>query len=113
MATMLAMDRQRIRAWLARRERRGLTFRALSQETGVPIGTLAYWAWKLREEAREASDRAAEQAPSPFVELVPAPSASDASTSIEIALRGERRVIVAAGFDEEHLVRIVRALERC
>lgn len=108
---MLAMDRRQMRAWLARRERRGLTFRELSDETGVPVGTLAFWAWKLRQEARADPDPAAERASDPFVELLPTSAALP--STIEIALRGERRVIVAAGFDEEHLVRVVRALERC
>ena len=55
-----------MRRWLALRERRGLTYRELSERTGVSQGTLGYWAWKLRQEDREA---AAEEQPG-FVELV-------------------------------------------
>jgi transcriptional regulator with XRE-family HTH domain len=35
---------------LARRARQGLTFRELSEQSGIPIPTLSYWASKLRNE---------------------------------------------------------------
>ena len=40
---------------LSRRARQGLTFRELSEESGIPIPTLSYWSSKLRrqEEAPE------------------------------------------------------------
>ena len=100
------MDRhEQMRSWLARREKRGLTFRELSLETGVPVGTLGFWAWKLRRESRD------DEAPSPFVELVvKKPESGD---RLEILLANGRRVLVSAGLDEEQLVRVVRALERC
>lgn len=100
------MDRHdQMRSWLAQREKRGLTFRELSLETGVPVGTLGFWAWKLRRESRDD-----EPAPA-FVELVAKqPGCGD---RLEIVLANGRRVLVSAGLDEEHLVRVVRALERC
>ena len=100
------MDRhEQMRSWLSRREKRGLTFRELSLETGVPVGTLGFWAWKLRRESRD------DEAPSPFVELVvKKPESGD---RLEILLANGRRVLVSAGLDEEQLVRVVRALERC
>lgn len=35
-------------ALLARRETDGLSLRALSEETGIPFGTLSWWSWRLR-----------------------------------------------------------------
>ena len=101
--------REQMRRWLARRDRAGLTFRELSQQTGVPVGTLACWAWKLRREGtrpQRADDRSR-----PFVELVAAPV--DAAGRVEIVLRNERRLVVDTSIDEPSLVRIVSALERC
>ncbi|MBI3269272.1 MAG: hypothetical protein HYZ53_09640 [Planctomycetes bacterium] len=103
------MDRrEQMRRWLARRERLGLTFRALSVETGVPVGTLACWAWKLRNESRGVP--AKRRQPS-FVELVAEGERADGR--IEVVLRGERRVIVDADVDAAALARVVAALERC
>jgi hypothetical protein len=39
--------------------------------------------------------------------------ARDVGGRVEIELRGERRLIVEAGIDENALIRIVTALERC
>jgi hypothetical protein len=100
------MDRhEQMRSWLARREKRGLTFRELSLETGVPVGTLGFWAWKLRRESR------ADKPPSPFVELIAKPPES--GDRLEIVLANGRRVLVSGGLDEAQLLRVVRALERC
>ena len=100
-----------MRRWLTRRERRGLTFRELSEETGVPVGTLASWAWKLRRGAAGASspDRRGRG----FIELVPEPDRGGGRAGIEIVLAGGRRLMVAEEVDEDQLVRVVRALERC
>lgn len=110
------MDRgEQMRAWLAERERRGLTFRELSAETGVPVGTLANWSWRLRHgvevNGRKSRSARNEQGRARFVEVVDA--APRTSSRIEIALAGDRRVIVDGEFDEERLARVVRALERC
>lgn len=105
--------REQMRQFLSRRDRLGLTFRALSEETGIAIGTLASWAWKLRQEG---SQRERCSAPSRgFVEIVPGPELvqSDAVGGIEILLTSGRRVVVHDGFDEDRLVRVVKALERC
>ena len=39
--------RRRVSRWLARRRREGLTFRELSELSGIPAGTLAWWSHKL------------------------------------------------------------------
>jgi len=100
------MDRrEQMRSWLARRDRRGLTFRELSLETGVPVGTLGFWAWKLRRESRD------DEQPPAFVELVA--KQPESGGRLEIVLANGRRVLVSSWLDEEQLVRVVRALERC
>lgn len=111
---MACMDRrEQMRALLARREHRGLTFSELSRESGIPAGTLASWAWKLRQPRSPNGGRARRAS---FVELVAAPSPEPVTADagrIEIVLRGERRVVVDAGFDAEALARVVKTLEQC
>ncbi len=101
--------REQMRRWLARRERLGLTLRELSAETGVPVGTLGHWAWKLRRE-NEVRDSAA--SPAGFVELV-ARDAGPAEGRIEIVLPGDRRVTVIGAVDEVVLMRVMRAVQGC
>lgn len=106
MVTILCMERrEQMRTWLALRKARGLTFRELSLETGVPAGTLGSWAWKLRRESRD------EEHPSAFVELVF--TQPESSGRLEIVLANGRRVLVSDGLDEDQLLRVVRVLERC
>ena len=101
--------RDQAQEWLAVREREGLTYKALSARVGVPVTTLAHWAWRLRREAEQDAG-----APRDFVELVPSSRAviSDA-LRVEIVTRSERRVILDAGIDVNALARIVLAIERC
>ncbi len=48
-------DRRReMERLLARRKREGVSLRGLSEETGIPIGTLSWWSHRLREEAKGA-----------------------------------------------------------
>lgn len=100
-----------MRRLLARRERAGLTFRELSAETGVAVGTLGFWAWKLRREAVES----APCADGGFVELLAGPEIvpEQVGAAIEIVLAGDRRVVLRGEIDEARLQRVVRALERC
>lgn len=45
-------DRRReMERLLARREREGLSLRALARETGIPFGTLSWWSHRLRAES--------------------------------------------------------------
>lgn len=108
------MDRrEQMRKWLARRERLGLTLRELSVETGVPVGTLGHWAWKLRRESSIAPRSGPRT--TAFVELVT--DGSDRSPTsgacIEVLLAGGRRLLIPDGIDEDQISRVVRALERC
>ena len=101
------MDRERrIRALLAERERDGLTFTELSRRSGVPAGTLGWWAGKLRR-ARDARSRVE------FVELKVADVVPVPRGKVEIVTRSERRVLVDLDADPDHVARLVAALERC
>lgn len=95
-----------MRRLLARREREGLTLAELSLRTGVPTGTLGWWASRLRR------DR-----PAGFVELVERPAPAEAKAPagrIELVLRDGLRVLVPGGVDAAEVQRLVRALEsRC
>jgi len=42
-----------VQHWLAVREREHLTYRELSQRSGIPRNTIAYWAWRLRRESAD------------------------------------------------------------
>lgn len=89
---------------LERRARRGLTFRELSEESGVPIPTLSYWAAKLRRDAKGES----------LPEFVPVAIVDDDSSgAIMIEFGSAVRVTVERGFDEEHLSRVLSVLARC
>lgn len=39
-----------IQLLLERRAQHGLTFREIAEESGIPIPTLSYWAWKQRHD---------------------------------------------------------------
>ena len=111
---MCGMDRQTRReqmlGWIEVRRREGLSFRALSERSGIPQKTLHRWAARFRDE-EPSSDGLRASRGSSFVELIEVPST--ASSRIEIVLGRDRRVSVPNEFDEATLVRVVRALERC
>lgn len=82
----------------------------------MPAGTLACWAWKLRQErGEERGERnaASEPARADFVELVPTGPTLAPTGSLEIVLEQGRRIVVTGVVDEDQLVRVVRALARC
>jgi len=98
-------ERKQMAALVARRQRRGLTWAELSVESGVPKSTLHWWDRKLRHEGGPAEKPR-------FVQLAvvePAPPA--AAMPLEVVLRSGHRVWVAAGFDAEHLRRVILVLE--
>ena len=101
------MDReQRMRALLAERERGGLTFEELSRRSGVPAGTLGWWAAKLR---RQRGSRSHVE----FVELKVSDVSPAPRTRVEIVTRSERRILVDLDANPEHVARLVAALEQC
>ena len=102
--------REQMRGWIEVRLREGLTFRALSERSGIPVKTLHRWHARFREEKEGLADHGSSRA-SAFVELIDAERA--APSRIEIVLKHDRRVIVWDDFDPSMLVRVVRALEQC
>lgn len=97
-------ERKRIESWLARRERRGLTFAELSRQSGVPVPTLAWWAGKLRQEAGRASRR--------FVEVLPVGEAeASGAARVEIVLRNGRQLVVREAITPEALGGLLQALD--
>ena len=88
---------------LEEREREGLTMRALSERSSVPVQTLSYWASKLRRE------RAGLRSLVP-VDLVE--DAGEGHLTIEVGV--SLRIRVESGFDAAHLLRVVEVLgSRC
>lgn len=112
------MERASAEEWAKRVERwrdSGLTAKEFAAETGLNAGTLSHWAWKLGAAAGEASSRrrgggsVAQRDSAPqFVEL-PATAVLGSGAMLEVVV-GEFRVRVPAGFDEETLVRVLRAV---
>jgi hypothetical protein len=95
-------------ALLSRREQDGLSLRRLAEESGIPVGTLAWWSWRLRQDCEGGSGV---EAGGGFVELVeqcPHPSAA-----VVVVMPSGVRVEVAAGFDVELLRSVVQALQTC
>jgi hypothetical protein len=95
-------------ALFARRERRGLSLRQLSEETGIPVGTLSWWSWRLRDDS--SVDR---RAGSDFVEVVPEPGVAVPRGAVVVELRNGIRLEVEGDLDVDVLRRLVGALQSC
>ena len=89
--------------WLGKRERLGLTYREVSEESGIPIPTLAWWSKRLTEvwERRSSCELVA-------VEVVEDRPLED--VAIEIRCGDALKVVVPAGASEAHLARVLRAV---
>jgi hypothetical protein len=82
----------------------GLTVAAYCRDRGIKDS--AFYAWKRRLRSPAKSNRSSAPV---FVEVKALkPSAVE---SIEICLRGERRLLVRRGFDRDLLIDLVRTLE--
>ena len=97
-------ERKQMEALLSRRQRLGLTWSSLSEESGVPLSTLHQWHRRLA-----GADRGRRRAR--FVAVAVTESAAAGDATVEVVLRSGHRVRVAAGFDPEHLRRVIVALE--
>lgn len=123
------MSRTNRAEWAKRVERwkdSGLSAKEFAAETGVKASSLSYWKWKLglggggRGEQTVAGSRAIESKPrtirkpsrgaAGFVEVAPG-TVTTTSSMLELVLSGGARVRVPKGFDEETLMRVVRAVE--
>ena len=94
-----------IQRLLNRRARQGLTYREISEESGIPIPTLSYWASKQR---RDASFQ------DPETRFVPVEVEADdplGAIAIELGLGG--LVMVERGFDDEPPARVLSVPARC
>lgn len=93
-------------ALLARRERDGLTLRELSEESGIPFGTLSWWSWRLRQMSAEDA-----RGSSAFVEVVASGACND--SEVVVQLDNGLAVAVRGGADTRWLCELVAALRSC
>jgi transcriptional regulator with XRE-family HTH domain len=102
--------RSAIERLLRRRERDGLTYRELSEGSGIPIPTLAWWSRKLEREAEA-------EVQSATCELVAVEVVDDevdeGGAAIEIVVGERLRLVVPATASEAHLQRVLRAVASC
>jgi hypothetical protein len=99
-------------ALLARRDREGMSLRQLAAETGIALGTLSWWTWRLRQDG--AAEEEGDQGPlGGFVELATANRQPPAGDRITIELACGTRLEVDARINSEALRRIVAALQPC
>ena len=85
-----------------------LTYEALSADSGVPIATLQYWFRRFNAEQhvpQEASDHEGQGAFA-RVDIVEA-----GDNAVEVILRGDIRLRVKAGFDEQTVRRLLQVFE--
>ena len=87
---------------LKERERGGLTYRELSERSGVPAHTLSWWSWKLR---REAEDSPA------FVEVEVADMGT--SSAFEVEAPSGHVLRIPSDFDSTALRRLLQVLSSC
>lgn len=93
-------------ALLARRETDGLSLRALSEESGIPFGTLSWWNWRLRQ----GSD-ARQPAEGGFVEVVA--TGRSARETVVVRVGSDVEIEVPLGTDVTWLRDLAVALRSC
>jgi len=103
--------RREIERLLRERERRGLTYRELSEQSGIPMATLAWWARKLEREAEDTDSGGGGYGLVPVEVVEDELDAQEAV--IEIALGDGLRVLVPPAAGEEHLRRVLRVVASC
>ena len=100
-------DAKRMRALVRRRERRGLTWDELADESGIPTSTLQWWKRRLNEEAAAGSAEG-------FVELDVVETDSDGEPGLEVVLAPSGHCVrIRPGFSPELLHKVVQALLSC
>jgi len=106
-------DRELIRRLLEERRATGESYASVAARTGIPVGTLAWWAHRERQQGARVA--------SPFVEIrvkedpiaepqEPTPTSAPFAVEVEPGAR-VRRISVPTGFDARELQRLVAALE--
>lgn len=94
-------------ALFARRERDGLSLRALAKETGIPTGTLSWWSWRLRQEQTDETHES-----TGFVELSVTRPPS-AAGDVVVRVGDDIEVVVPPGTDTDWLRDLVAAVRSC
>jgi hypothetical protein len=90
---------------LARQRRGEVSLRRLAEETGIPLGSLCWWSWRLRQEEHEQEPGGA------FVEVRPEPVGH--GSLLTIVMPTGVRVEVGSGCDRELVESVLRALQPC
>ena len=88
---------------LARQRRGEVSLRRLADETGIPLGSLCWWSWRLRREQDEQEPDGAA-----FVEVRPEPVGP--SSLLAIVMPTGVRIEVGSGCDTKLLESVLRAL---
>ncbi len=102
--------RRDIKRLLRKRERQGLTYRELSEDSGVPIPTLSWWSRKLEREGGDSAQvRPCELVPVEIVE----DELEDCGAAIEIVIADRLKLLVPPMASEAHLRRVLRAVSSC
>jgi hypothetical protein len=103
--------------WSKRLERRqdsGLTAKEFAAELDISPASLTFWKWKLQQtesggaRRREKSKRTGR--PTRFVQLVPAPDAPVATSTLEVMFANGVVLRMPKDFDEPALARLVNLL---
>lgn len=106
-----------MRALFTEQRRRGRSLLELSRQHGIPLGTLAWWKYVIRQREAARSGSVVERAA--FVPVRVMASTEDerpegergGGDAFEVLLRGGRAIRVPAHFDAEGLRRLVATLE--
>lgn len=101
-------DPEQMRRLISRRESEGLSYAALSRQTGIPIGTLANWSRRVHQEGAIAL---VEPRRSGFVEVIGG-SAPPVET-VDVQLPGGIELRIPSGLGREAILRIMTALMSC
>ena len=102
-------DHDELRRLIRRRESEGLSFAKLSKESGIPIGTLASWSHRVRQE--EGPPARSNGTPK-FVEVIPS-GRDEPREEIEVRLPGGIVVQVPSSIDRPAVMRLLSAILSC
>lgn len=100
--------RDKIERLLRKRARQGLTYRELSEESGIPVPTLAWWSRKLEREGASTVEGCELVA----VEVVEE-DLEERDAPIEILVGERLRLLVPSSASGAHLQRVLRAVASC
>ena len=100
---------EQLAKWLARRAQYGWSWAESSRRSGYPTWKLRWWQ-KRTERARMAEAPGRAFVAVELTDAAPGP-APDSAPPLEVTTSSGHRVSVPAGFDPEHLRRVLAALE--